>query len=283
AVRCLATAFWLPVRPRGLRPNADFRYNSFNKESWPMALLSLRPRAGATVPHKAHDASPIFASASPQRSMRWPGFATSLVLHVLVVLLAPPLTILLSDESGQQSWMRHVRVVETLRIRVPERLYVASSGPAVAPREPLRTPSLELREAPSTPAAARPGPREARKSPPRRRFELPRLPRRLETTQTILQPQFAPDMTPPAATRLPEVFFWAPRKDLPRFVKQFVEPGHEVEPVRPRLLDAPPKLELPLSEPAAPAIAGFPDSYQAFRLGQAPALPVQTSQPQSGA
>jgi hypothetical protein len=90
-------------------------------------------------------------------------------------------------------------------------------------------------------------------------------------------------MTPPAATRLPEVFFWAPRKDLPRFVKQFVEPGHEVEPVRPRLLDAPPKLELPLSEPAAPAIAGFPDSYQAFRLGQAPALPVQTSQPQSGA
>ena len=109
------------------------------------------------------------------------------------------------------------------------------------------------------------------------------MPRRLETTQTILQPQFAPDMAPPAATRLPEVFFWTPRKEVPRFVRPFVEPGHETQPTQPRLLDAPPELELPLSEPAAPPIPGLPDPSQAFRLGKPPALPVQTSQPQSGA
>ncbi len=108
------------------------------------------------------------------------------------------------------------------------------------------------------------------------------MPRRPDTSQTILQPQFAPDTTPPIATRLPEVFFWTPRKELPRFVKTFVEPGHEAKPVQPRLLDAPPELEVPVSEPAAAAIPGFPDSQQAYRAAAPPALPVQTSQPQNG-
>ena len=243
-----------------------------------MQLLSLQPRASAILPQTAHDASPIFASVSPPPSMRWPGFVISVVLHVLCVLLVPSLTILLSDDSDPQSWMRHAKMVENLRIRVPERYYVASSGALAAPRTPLRAPSVQLPEAPSTPAA----PAEARKSRPRRRFELPKIARRSDTTQTILQPQFAPDMTPATATRLPEVFFWAPRKDLPRFVKQFVEPGHEIAPNHPRLLDAPPKLELPQSEPAAPTVPGLPDSAAAFRLGRAPALPVQTSVPQNG-
>jgi hypothetical protein len=108
------------------------------------------------------------------------------------------------------------------------------------------------------------------------------MPRRTDTSQTILQPQFDPDRTPPIATRLPEVFFWAPRKELPRFVKTFVEPGHEAEPARPRLLDAPPALAVPVSEPAAAPVAGLPDFLEAFRAAMPPALPVQTSQPQNG-
>lgn len=248
-----------------------------------MELLSLQPRANTTLPHTADHGSLIFALVPPQRSIRWPGFAISLVLHVLVVLLVPPLTIIFSQESDQQTWMRRVRVVQSLRIRVPEHLYVASSGPLVAPQRQSPTPSVQIRETPSTPAPGQAGRKAAPERTPRRRFELPRMPRRLETTQTILQPQFAPDMAPPAATRLPEVFFWTPRKEVPRFVRPFVEPGHETQPTQPRLLDAPPELELPLSEPAAPPIPGLPDPSQAFRLGKAPALPVQTSQPQSGA
>ncbi|HEY1207236.1 MAG: hypothetical protein ABSH46_19935 [Bryobacteraceae bacterium] len=177
-----------------------------------------------------------------------------------------------------------MRIVETLRIRVPENLYVASSGLAVPSQkrpEALRQPPVQIKkDAPSAPAAAR---REDRKRPRRRRFQLPQMPRRLETAQTILQPQFAPDLTPPTAIRLPEVFFWAPRKELPRFVKPFVEPGHETAPAQPRLLDAPPKLELPASEPAALSIPQIPDSHDALRLVTPPALPVQASEPQNGA
>jgi hypothetical protein len=108
------------------------------------------------------------------------------------------------------------------------------------------------------------------------------MPRRPDTSQTILQPQFAQDKTPPLDTRLPEVFFWTPRRELPRFVKPFVEPGHQTRPAQPRLLDAPPQLEVPVSEPAAATIPGFPDPQEAFRAAAPPALPVQTSQSQSG-
>jgi hypothetical protein len=108
------------------------------------------------------------------------------------------------------------------------------------------------------------------------------MPRRPDTSQTILQPQFAQDKAPPLDTRLPEVFFWTPRRELPRFVKPFVEPGHQTRPAQPRLLDAPPQLEVPVSEPAAATIPGFPDPQEAFRAAAPPALPVQTSQSQSG-
>jgi len=178
--------------------------------------------------------------------------------------------------------VHHMRIVDTLRIRVPEHLYVASSGAPPVPQKVLRAPSAQLREAPPTPAAGRLGPKEAPKRSSRRHFELPRMPRRTDTTQTILQPQFAPDRTPPLATRLPEIFFWAPRRELPQFVKTFVEPGHEAEPAKPRLLDSPPALTVPVSEPAAAPVPGLPDLLEAFRPAMPAALPVQTSQPQNG-
>ena len=248
-----------------------------------MEILSLQPRATGTLPHKAAGTNPIFTSLPPQRSIAWPGFAISLVLHVLGVLLVPPLTIVLTDESDQQAWMRHMKIVDTLRIRVPEHLYVASSGPSAVPQKVLLAPSVQLREAPPAPPASRLAPKEGPKRSSRRHFELPRMPRRTDTTQTILQPEFAPDQTPPLATRLPEVFFWAPRRELPRFVKPFVEPGHQAEPAKPRLLDAPPALAVPLSEPSAAPVPGLPDLMDVFRPAMPPALPVQTSQPQNGA
>jgi hypothetical protein len=103
----------------------------------------------------------------------------------------------------------------------------------------------------------------------------------LETPQTILQSLSPPDLAPPADTRLPEVFFWAPRKELPRFAKPFVEPGHQTRPAQPRLLDAPPKLEMPAAEPAALNIPQLPESRDALRLLTPPALPVRASDAQN--
>jgi hypothetical protein len=108
------------------------------------------------------------------------------------------------------------------------------------------------------------------------------MPQRQQVPQTILQPQFAPDLTVAAAIRLPEVFFWAPQKELPRFVKPFVQPGHQIDPTQPRLLDAPPRLEIPTEEPAAMSIPRVPESFDALRLVTPPALPVRTSEAQSG-
>jgi hypothetical protein len=75
------------------------------------------------------------------------------------------------------------------------------------------------------------------------------LPHRLETAHTILQPQFAPDMTPPAAVNLPEVFFWAPQLRQPQFIMPFRTPGYQDRPTQPRALNMPPKLETPALEP----------------------------------
>jgi hypothetical protein len=247
-----------------------------------MQALSILGHARPTVPpDNSGGSSPTFALISPPRKGRWPGFALSVVLHVLGVLLLPVLTILAASESDQTTWMRHQRIVATLRIRVPELFYIASAGLKPKPDKKFLTQHQTPKQSQETPKAP-PKLAQTKKDPPRRKFELPALQRLLNTTQTILQAQFAPDMTQPTPIRLPEVFFWAPRKDLPKFVKPFVEPGHEAQPSQPRLLDAPPKLELPATEPNALTIPPVPDSYQAMKLMKQPSLPVQTSQAQGG-
>ncbi len=177
-----------------------------------------------------------------------------------------------------------------VRIRVPEQLFVASSGYTAAPtaQNLMKQKPRELapRDYRSRPAARESAPGAPGRGPSRRRrLELPDLPRRAQTKQTILQPQFAPDVALPAATQLPELFFWAPRKEVQQYVKPYVEPGHERLPAQPRLLDAPPRLALPTSEPAAMTVPPTPDSYEALRLVIPAALPVRTSEsraPQTG-
>jgi hypothetical protein len=96
--------------------------------------------------------------------------------------------------------------------------------------------------------------------------------------QIILQPQFAPDRLTMAPVRLPEVFFWAPRLAPTPFVEPFVTPGHAAPPTQARVLDAPPKLELPASEPVPLNANGMPSLTAALRIPVPPALPIRTSE-----
>jgi hypothetical protein len=252
-----------------------------------MQLLSVVPRPPATLPpppSKPVDDRPFFTSASPQSAHRWTGFVVSLVLHVLAVLLVPFFSVSLSDQADREPWMRHQRILETLRIHVPEQFYVAAAGSARAPEQ---SHDLSKQRGKPSPKPGAPGDEPRRPAPKnrprRRRLELPPMPPRFQEPQTILQPQFAPDLAPAAAIHLPEVFFWAPQKNLPRFVKPFVQPGHEISPTQPRLLDAPPKLAIPTAEPDLTGVPKLPEATDALALVTPPALPVRTSDAQRGA
>jgi hypothetical protein len=256
----------------------DFRYNSLNEESRSMQSLFLLSEPPVALPDaKILGGSLIFASVSPRRPTRWPSFLISVLFHVLVVLLLPPLTVHLVEESDRELLIRQERMLRTLRIRVPEQLYVASSGSDNVPKKKL---AVRYRPPGTSRTAGPAGPAEStRKSPPRRRrFELPPLPRRSEMAQIILQPQFAPDLMPAAAIRLPEVFFWAPRTAPPNFVAPFVTPGHATPPTQARLLDTPPRLELPASAPAPLNVTGPPSLTAALRIPPPLALPIRTSE-----
>ncbi|HOK46840.1 MAG TPA: hypothetical protein PLK67_12950, partial [Bryobacteraceae bacterium] len=142
--------------------------------------------------------------------------------------------------------------MRTLRIRVPEQLYIASA-PRRTP-EPKRAVQRPKPAAPA-PAAAKPqapAPAEThRAAAPRRRFDLPPAQHRTQSSQSLIQPLQPPDLLPQPGLRLPEVFFWAPPVSrMPP--KPFVQPGHAVPPARPRVLDAPPRLDLPTLTPTAP-------------------------------
>ena len=118
----------------------------------------------------------------------------------------------------------------------------------------------------------------SRRDTPRRRFQLPPLPRRLDTVHTILQPQFAPEMTPPASMNLPEVFFWAPQLRLPTFVAPFRTPGNQAAPTQARTLNAPPKLQAPTLEPPDISTQTPLESLSKLSARFPSTLPVRTSE-----
>jgi hypothetical protein len=107
---------------------------------------------------------------------------------------------------------------------------------------------------------------------------LPALPQRFNKPDTLLQPQFAPDLALSTPIKLPEMFFWAAQTKPPRFEQPFQMPGHVIRPTQPRVLDAPPKLEVPVSEPAQVNVPPIPESKEALRLLTGPSLPVRTSE-----
>ncbi|MGO9095427.1 MAG: hypothetical protein ACLQGV_09400 [Bryobacteraceae bacterium] len=184
----------------------------------------------------------LFVHIAPRNVNRWPSFLASALLHLLFALLLPSLTLDLASPAEREASVRQERLLRTLRIRVPERLYLASTGALAQDRKPLAIPKLP----PST-AAGKPSPgkdsHRHRSSGRQRRFELPPLPRHADSDQSIVQPNSSAELA--RDLRLPEVFFWSPPAAPQPVAEPYVLPGYAVPPSETRRLDAPPSLDLP--------------------------------------
>ena len=234
-------------------------------------LTAARPRS-VEIPN-------FLRCAAPPRGCRWPCFAASAGLHLAAVLLLPALSDWLAA-TQPAVWVRRYRLLPSVEIRVPERLYLASTG-----RRPARTNRLKAAPPRRDSRAGTPGRSnqsgglQAGNRRPRR-FQLPRL-RARRTDQTLLQPDFPPDLPVLSRITLPQVFFWAPQPWPPlRIRKPFVIPGSAEPFAQPPRLDAPPQLAPPNWETlareleAASALEGRPDSL----LLPAISLPIQMAE-----
>jgi hypothetical protein len=219
----------------------------------PFVLLWLISSAVDSAKSQTGARQDYFTSIYQPRPRRWPGFLVSFLMHALVLLWLPAVVEALRPEVEPSLWVREMRLAKALRIRIPERLYLASGGRQAGPaaRQARAVPGRGR----SLTVAARNGlsgpDRQRARSRAPRRFELPPLPRRVRDEQTILQAQHPPDLAPPAIPRLAEMFFWAPQMPLPPALKAFVMPGYARPPDRVARLDAPPGLDLPSLEPSA--------------------------------
>jgi hypothetical protein len=205
--------------------------------------LSIRPRQDLR----------IFQDLCPPRHNYWPALLISGLLHAFLIWVVPFAAEFLP--AGQDEINVLKLSARTLDIRVPEHLYIASSGTQQAkqPADRVSKPAAGGgMKSPHHQAAslkqAEPAPAPVAKQTPRM-FQLPDLPIRAKGEQTLLQPQYAPQLAPPENVRLPEVMFWASQApSLPRPVKPFVMPGRTNPVTAPPSLDAPPRLEMPNSE-----------------------------------
>lgn len=248
----------------------------------PFVLLWLISSAVDSAKSQTGARQDYFTSIYQPRPRRWPGFLVSFLVHALVLLWLPAAVEALRPEVEPSLWAREMRLAKALRIRIPERLYLASGGRQAGPA--ARKAGAGPGRGRSLTVAARnglsgPNRQRARSRAPRR-FELPPLPRRVRDEQTILQAQHPPDLAPPAIPRLAEMFFWAPQMPLPPAPKAFVMPGYARPPDRAARLDAPPGLDLPSLEPSAARVR--PSSLEPIlgpQLAFAPpaSMPIRTS------
>lgn len=229
-------------------------------------LLSLINSALPTP--KQPGTQPLFTRLSPSYASRWPSFLVSAALHLLLVLLVPYLSEQLTSPSDRELWKRQERLLRTLRIRIPEQLYIASAGPSAVPnrRTVAYRPVSAARSAQGGGSEGGPRARRGRAPGRQRRFDLPPLQRRADSDQSIVQPRYSAETLPQRDLHLPEVFFWAPPLAPQAVAQSFVLPGHAAPPTQSRVLDAPPRLELPYPGPAALALIGLPQELERLAL-----------------
>jgi hypothetical protein len=208
------------------------------------SLFPLPLNDSAAPPLKRLRQEPLFVHIAPRNLNRWPSFLASALLHLLFALLLPSLTLDLASPAEREAWVRQERLVRTLRIRVPERLYLASTGALAQDRKPLVVPKAAPSSTPGKPSQGKDS-RGNRSSGRQRRFELPPLPRRADSDQSIVQPDHLAELLPERDLRLPEVFFWSPPLAPQAVAEPYVLPGYAAPPAGARRLDTPPSLELP--------------------------------------
>jgi hypothetical protein len=251
----------------------------------PSLLFWLVSSALGSAKSGGGDQQRYFEVVFQPKPRRWPYFFASLLGHLVVLVALPSLLEALAPAKKPELWIQQFRRLDQeLRIRVPERLYLASGGQRqVAPRRRAGSPGANQRAREAararTPAAGKPAPRVKR---PRRRFELPPSFRRVEHPQSILQAELPAELPLERNLRLPEMFFWAPRPPTVIRPKVFVVPGYARAPEALAQLDAPPRLELPPEQPSLPVLQlPIPTETAEEALGFAPpsGLPLRTSTP----
>jgi hypothetical protein len=200
-----------------------------------------------------------------EKNPRWPCFLASALLHVFMLAGLPAL----SDwfqATRPELWMHRYRVLASVEIRVPERLYLATTPsprrkPATTPAKPARGTERTIRPSASRDTALRAA------SGAKRRFELPRLVPR-QSDLTLLQPDFPGDLPVLGRVSLPDLLIWSPLPNHPAFRirKPFVTPGSAEPFAQQPAFDAPPQLTAPNWEAlaaelqAAAARASNPES-----------------------
>lgn len=204
------------------------------------------------------------------------------MIHLLGFVVYPLVSSFLGTPAIEpQLWSRREHILRTLTLRVPEQLYIASGGSSSPSSKPALTIPKDAgrtgKESRHKGAAASGG-QNAMRVRPQRKFELPPLPPHRDVRQSILQPQFKPDMLAQRELRLPEVFFWNVPGLHESIPKPFVMPGHIVPPTQMRKLDAPPRLELPSSGDLAHPTDANPQIQALLRMSaQRGAMPIQTT------
>ncbi len=217
------------------------------------------------------------------RPRRWPAFLVSVLVHFALLLALPSLLGTVDPIDQPSYWARQLQWDRTLRIRIPERLYLASGDRrAPAPRRPAGASPAASGPSRRASAAVASRPKAVPGAGPRRRFELPPLARRARHPQSVLQPELPPDLPLSASTRLPELFFWAPKPPPPFRAKVMVLPGYARAPAAALRLDAPPGLESPaegtgLSFLAPPDLSGLEQAA----VSAAARLPLRVPAPPS--
>jgi hypothetical protein len=247
-----------------------------------MQSLFLLSLISSALPSQARARSPqLFEKFEPEHPSRWSRFAASVALHLLALAVVPHVASALANPAQREAEMRQERLLRTLRIRVPEQLYIASTGAQNQPKKRAlryrRKTAQAMLQEPAKQASA-PGARKRGRR--QRRFDLPVLPHRSESVQSIVQAQYPAQLLPPLDLRLPEVFFWSPALGPRPFAQAVVQPGHATPPTQPRILDAEPRLELP-----APAYAELPlnslpaEVARLLVAGSTDSLPIRTTYP----
>lgn len=237
-----------------------------------MSVLSLSANA---VESTLTDEARVFTLLGAGQP-RWRAFTISVVLHIVVIAALPAVSLHATRMAEARRLSRSHVLLNTLRIRIPERLYLAASSPAPQPRRrssaaPQRIPRR------NTAAAPKPEPPKGGSGGARRRFELPPATQRAATEQSLIQPR--PGILEASSLKLPDMFFWSANSQrLP--AKPFVEPGHATPPVQQVRLNAPPRIDAP-----GPTISAIPPSSlseQALLLPPPASLPVRTSAEEGG-
>jgi hypothetical protein len=209
----------------------------------------------------------------------WWGVLMSAVLHCAFFAAIPFVAAHLPELSEEEPRLRVV-YVEPLQFRVPDRLFYAAARP-----KPVETAQANAR---AGGPIAKPGAVEkpGRAVQAARRFELPELPRKAERAQTIMQPQFPPDMPVPDDLTLPQVMFWAAQtpKPKPPPPKKFIMPGRVTPTQTVPEFSTPPALAMPNAEVLASDLKFansllVPDDAARLVKRSGTPLPVRVSAP----